>query len=162
MDIRQIFQNANKTSGFTRFCIIILIIFIYSCFVIYSYGIKNGISITLLTWCFFVYGTPIADAGVLLDFPIKIFTDNPMQRTELYVFAIAAFIIGINYLLNISAFDLTPVTKLLFKMITKPYTLYGIIILLSVIGTYISASLENELYMYLVYKKIEYSYKLLI
>jgi hypothetical protein len=77
------------------------IVFIYLTIAILQYGIKDGLIVTALSWSFFVFCTPIADAGFLLDFPIRLIAGFRMLHTEIVVWGIALAI-------NIMAFAFNP------------------------------------------------------
>lgn len=119
----------------------------------WSEGIKKGFTVVILTWCFFVFGTPIADAGAIVDFPVRIITNNPFYNTELIVFAVAATIIVIFLWVSPKSYEDTFLTRVLYKMFTRPFSLYGLIIILSIVGTLISAYVENDIYNWALYNK---------
>lgn len=139
--------------GFYRFICVSIILIIYFLYVCWKYGITQGIGVTLITWSFFIFGTPLADADAIVDFPIRVFTDIPMHITEIYLFIIAALISLWYYIYNRVIFQYTFLTKIVYKMITNPFSLYGFIVVLSLIGSVISAFFENAIYDLIIYKK---------
>jgi hypothetical protein len=151
--IRNAFQNASKTSGFNKFVSVLIIVILYAAYVMHKYGLSNGVEITLLTWCFFVFGTPVADAGGLVAFPVRVFTNNPMYNTQLWVYLVATVITGYYAVFHKDKFAFTVVGRILYKMVTQPLSLYGVIIVVSLVGTLISAYLEDSVYSYLVYRE---------
>lgn len=87
----------------------------------YEYNILTGGIAALLTWSFFVLCTPIADAGFLPDFPLRLLFGIRMVISEIVVWLIAI-------LINIAAvfyfsdyYETTTLTKLLYHIITVPY-----------------------------------------
>jgi len=58
------FKKAHFIKGFYKFIFICIILFLYFLYLIYKYGLKDGIGVTLLTWAFFVFGTDM----LYLDF----------------------------------------------------------------------------------------------
>ncbi|MFT7533338.1 MAG: hypothetical protein ACI9FD_004374, partial [Gammaproteobacteria bacterium] len=55
-----------------KFLLLCLVLFTYFAYLTYQYDLLTGGIASLITWSFFVLCTPIADAGFLLDFPIRI------------------------------------------------------------------------------------------
>ena len=96
------------------------------------------------TWSFFVLCTPIADAGFLLDFPIRILFGIRMIWSEIVVWAIA-ILINIFSLMYFSQFyEITFVTQTMKIILTNPSP-YWLVILLSGIGTFLSIRFGDEL-----------------
>jgi hypothetical protein len=62
---------SDHTLRVIKFLLLFTILIFYFAFISFKYGVKDGFAITLLTWSFFVLCTPIADAGFILDFPIR-------------------------------------------------------------------------------------------
>ena len=79
----------NKNQPWRKFFLLIALFAIYFLYLIYEYGIQDGGLVTLLTWSFFVLCTPIADAGFLLDFPIRLLYKIKMIYTEIIVWILA-------------------------------------------------------------------------
>ncbi len=68
-----------------KFLILSGVFVLYLAYLIHMHNISKG-SITLaLTWSFFVLCTPIADAGFLLDFPIRLLFGFRMFVVEIFV-----------------------------------------------------------------------------
>lgn len=74
--IKEKFNLKHETKKHTlrKFILVFLVLITYFLITSLKIGFREGISITLLTWSFFVLSTPIADAGFLLDFPIRLIT----------------------------------------------------------------------------------------
>ncbi len=100
-----------------KFVSIIVLIIVYFLFVSKSHGIKDGFVISILSWSFFVLCTPIADAGILIDFPMRLITGIKMIYSEMIVWTIA---ISINIFVLI----------ILTYMIKQSYYLYSNILLI--------------------------------
>lgn len=159
----------NLKSNLTKFLAILGILVAYTIFISTKYGLENGLLISGLTWSFFVLCTPIADAGFLLDFPIRLISNIKMLHTEILVWFIA---IALNlYVMNFNPeiYQNTMVLKLFEHILTKPYP-YWSIILISAIGTFVSIhfgdSIVDELENH-VHKKVQshhnrYQYILMI
>jgi len=133
-----------KTQSLTKFLLLSLLMAGYFAYLSYEYDLLTGGMAALLTWSFFVLCTPVADAGFMLDFPLRLLFGIRMVFSELVVWAIA---IGMN-LLALSYFsnyyETTLLTSLLYKIITMPYP-YWAIILLSCAGTFLSIRFGDEL-----------------
>ena len=70
--IKHLVKHHTKREVLFKFLILLGILLAYASLVVWQYGLKDGGMITLLTWSFFVLCTPIADAGFLLDFPLRL------------------------------------------------------------------------------------------
>lgn len=129
-------KNSIK-SNLVKFLLILAVLVVYTIFISMKYGLENGVLISALTWSFFVLCTPIADAGFLLDFPIRLISKIKMLHTEILVWIIA-IVLNI-YALNFHAeiYGNTVMLKLFEHILTKPYP-YWSIILISAIGTFLS------------------------
>lgn len=129
--------------GILKFCIVLGI---FSCYLIASvlkFGLSNGVLVALLSWSFFVFCTPIADAGFLLDFPIRLLTGFRMLYTELMVWCFALVLNVISLLFWQSTYNQTPLLHLFKQIITTPWPL-GLVIALSAAGTYLSVWLGDD------------------
>lgn len=128
-----------------KFLFLIFILVAYTILMISKYGIKNGPLVSITTWCFFVFCTPIADAGFLIDFPIRILTKFKMFYSEIIVWIIAFSITFYDFFFNPEIFKNTGILKIYYHIITHLYP-YGIIIILSAIGTFLSIYFGDEIY----------------
>jgi hypothetical protein len=79
----------NKNQPWRKFLLLVALFALYFLYLIYEYGIQDGGLVTLLTWSFFVLCTPVADAGFLLDFPIRLLYKIKMIYTEIIVWILA-------------------------------------------------------------------------
>ncbi len=116
----------------------------YFAYLSYEYDILTGGLAALLTWSFFVLCSPIADAGFLLDFPLRLLFGIRMVISEIAVWAIAilANLLIMSYAADY--YNTTALTKLLYHIIATPYPYWGVIIL-SAIGTFLSIRFGDEL-----------------
>ncbi len=136
--------HETKRNVLFRFLSILTIVLLYFIFMSYKYGINDGFSVTLLTWAFFVLCTPIADAGFILDFPLRVIAKIRMIYSEIFVWFVALSSIIFNLVFNIEIFDKTTILKL-FKVILLNPIPYWIIILISMAGTFLSIYFGDEL-----------------
>ncbi|WP_321389304.1 hypothetical protein [Emcibacter sp.] len=135
---------APKKQALIKFILLCLILATYVAYLSHEYGLMTGGMAALLTWSFFVLCTPIADAGFLLDFPLRLLFGIRMIFSELVVWSIA---IGLNlYSLTFRPqnYDTTVVTRLLHHILTHPWP-YWSVVALSCAGTFLSIRFGDEL-----------------
>lgn len=137
--------NKQKVNGIKKFLFVLAIVLAYAIFAIEKFGVSQGISVTALTWSFFVFCTPIADAGFLIDFPIRIVTNIKMLISEIIVWIFAIFINVIAFILSPDIYTKTPLLELFHKIMTTPWPLW-LIFILSAIGTFISVAIDDEIF----------------
>ena len=127
-----------------KFLLLLCVLILYFSYLTYEYGLLTGGIVAALTWSFFVLCTPVADAGFLLDFPIRLIFGFRMLYSEILVWAIA-ILINIYALSDGGAsYDKTILTSLLKKIIMTPYPYWSIIIL-SGFGTFLSIYFGDEM-----------------
>lgn len=127
-----------------KFGLLLLLMAGYFAYLTCQYDLLTGGVASLLTWSFFVLCTPVADAGFLLDFPLRLLFGIRMVISEIAVWAVAIA-------LNIAAlgcfpeyYDTTVLTHLLRQILENPYP-YWAVILLSGVGTFLSIRFGDEL-----------------
>lgn len=140
MKIKEIYSNK-----FTKFILLVLILFVYTLLMSLKYGLEAGPLVSFTTWSFFVFCTPIADAGFLIDFPVRLLTGFRMFFTEIIVWIIGAVITSYALFFKPEIFNDTIILKLYYQIITNLFP-YGIIIILSAIGTFFSIHFGDEIY----------------
>lgn len=138
-------ENETKKSTLAKFFWVMWIFVAYFLFVSYKFGLEQGFAVTALTWSFFVLCTPIADAGFLLDFPIRLITNFKMFYTEVFVWIIAILLnlYFVNY--NIEIYEKTFLLDVFKHILVQPVPYWSIIIL-SGIGTFLSIYFGDELF----------------
>lgn len=144
--------DIHKKHGFKKFLILLSILFLYSGFVMVKFGVKDGLGATFLTWAFFVTCTPIADAGFLVDFPIRVLFGLKMVLSEIIVWAVAFLIVGLTLVFNNSIFSTLAILELFHEVLTNPWP-FWIIILVSGIGTFLSIHIGDKIYTLVQTKK---------
>lgn len=127
-----------------RYIFLFLILISYFAYSVNQYGTGKGILITVLTWSFFVFSTPIADAGFIVAFPTRLLFKVRMIYSQIAVFFIAGIINAFILVQNPHIYNSTFILKLFYKILTNPYPFWGIIIL-SAIGTFFSIYFGDEL-----------------
>ncbi len=141
--LRQI-RKCSHDHPLIRFLIVFSLFITYLCITSLSHGFGNGILISLLTWSFFVFCTPIADAGFLVDFPVRTLTRIKMIYSEMMVWFIAMSINLFVYISNPAIYEKTIILNLFKHILSHPYP-YWIIILLSAAGTFLSVYFGDEI-----------------
>lgn len=139
-----LFKHESKRKVFRKFLLVLLVFGIYFGFIAFKYGVKDSLYVTVLTWSFFVLCTPIADAGFLLDLPIRLITKMRMLHSEMMVWIIA---IGLNFytvLNNDTIYEKTKLLSLFRYILEKPWPMWGVI-LISALGTFISIRFGDEM-----------------
>ena len=127
-----------------RFALLCALMLGYFAYLSYEYNILTGGVASLLTWSFFVLCTPIADAGFLLDFPLRLLFGIRMIISEVVVWAIA---IGLNLAslyYRPEYYNTTALTKVFHAILTHPYPYWSVIVL-SAMGTFLSIRFGDEL-----------------
>jgi len=112
-----------------KFISVLILIIFYFLFASKSHGIKNGFLISILTWSFFVLCTPIADAGILIDFPMRLITGIKMIYSEIIVWVIAISLNLFMFFNNQKIYDKTILLSLFKHIIDTPFPYWAIIIL---------------------------------
>lgn len=139
-----------------KFLLLCLLLFSYFMYLTYQYDLLTGGIAALITWSFFVLCTPVADAGFLLDFPLRLIFGIRMILSEIVVWAMA-ILINVFCLMYFSEFyETTFLTQLIKVILTNPYP-YWIVIFLSGIGTFLSIRFGDEL-MDVLHHKDRYFY----
>ncbi len=137
-------KHETKRSTLIRWLLVLAVVTGYFTFVAFEYGVQEGLLITFLTWACFVFCTPIADAGFLLDFPIRLLTNIKMIYSEMVVWFIALTITIDTIIFNPQVFQETVILRLFRHILYKPFP-YWLIILVSAAGTYMSVYFGDEL-----------------
>jgi len=136
--------HETKKNVLIRYSILVALLLAYAIFVSLKFGVSDGISITALTWSFFVFCTPIADAGFVLDFPLRVLLGVKMLHAELLVWLTAS-------MLNIYALIFAPniyndvsILQLFHHILTNPIPMWSVIVV-SAMGTFLSVHFADEL-----------------
>jgi hypothetical protein len=132
-----------KKQLFYKFTLLCLILIGYFVYLTVQYDLVTGGFGSVLTWSFFVLCTPIADAGFLLDFPLRLLFNIRMLISEIVVWAIAITINIVSVSYFSEYYETTKLTALLYVILTDPYP-YWSVILLSGLGTFLSIRFADE------------------
>ncbi|MDF1758617.1 MAG: hypothetical protein P1U74_10030 [Legionellaceae bacterium] len=127
-----------------KFFILCLVLAGYFTYLNIEYDLMTSGVAALLTWSFFVLCTPIADAGFLLDFPLRLLFGIRMIISEVVVWGFALLISIFSLIYFPNFYNTTPLTKVFHAILTTPYP-YWAVILISGIGTFLSIRFGDEM-----------------
>lgn len=133
-----------KRQLFYKFSLLCILLFSYFLYLSFQYDLVTGGVASLLTWSFFVLCTPIADAGFLLDFPLRLLFGIRMLVSEIVVWSIAILVNIVSLIYFAEYYETTRLTSILHVVLTNPYP-YWSIILLSAVGTFLSIRFADEI-----------------
>ncbi len=139
------FDHKTHRNVWLRFIFVILIFVAYFIFISMKYGAGEGFLLSWLTWSFFVLSTPIADAGFLLAFPLRLILKIRMFISEIYILFVAIFLNLFVYFFRPELYSKTSLLKLFKHIIDQPFPMW-IIFILSAIGTFMSVKFGDELF----------------
>lgn len=145
LDYKHLKYTETRRVLLKKFLLVLSIFVFYFIFITLKFGVSKGLFITFLTWSFFVFCTPVADAGILLDLPIRLSTGLRMVKSEILVWIIAFFINVYALIFKPFLYDSTIILKIFKQILLNPYP-YWAIIFLSAIGTFLSIIFGDELF----------------
>lgn len=109
-----------------------------------KFDLATGGMAAALTWSFFVLCTPVADAGFLLDFPLRLLFGIRMVVSEFLVWGVAISLNALALAVMPQFYDTTVLTRVLHQILTTPWP-YWAVIVLSGFGTFLSVRFGDEL-----------------
>ncbi len=107
-----------------QFLLLCILLVSYFSYLSYQYDVMTGGIASALTWSFFVLCTPIADAGFLLDFPLRLLFGIRMLISEIAVWALAIAISVISLVFFAEYYETTKLTML--RVDSNSYLLMGL------------------------------------
>lgn len=137
-------KGSLKGQAVIKFMLLCVVLFGYFGYISYRFDVVTGGAASLLTWSFFVLCTPIADAGFLLDFPLRLLFGIRMIYSEMVVWAIAILLNVFTLNFAVEFYETTLLTKLLHQILTTPFP-YWAVIFISACGTFLSIRFGDEL-----------------
>ena len=152
MQYQDILEYKMKHPQGVKFLLLFILFMVYFIYVSYKFGIEEGFLVTSVLWSFFVLCTPIADAGFLLDFPIRLILNIRMFITEIIVWIVA---IGLNlfcFFLYPEVYTKTKLLTLFYHILEQPFPFWGIIVICG-IGTFLSIYFADEILDVVSYKE---------
>jgi len=126
-----------------KFILLCILLVGYFSYLSIQYDLATGGIASVITWSFFVLCTPIADAGFLLDFPLRLLFGIRMLLSEIVVWALAITVNVISLLYFAEYYQTTKLTILFHTILTHPYP-YWSVILISATGTFLSIRFADE------------------
>ena len=151
----QLVMEKPQNQVWVKFALLCLILITYFLYLTYRYNLLTGGVASLLTWSFFVLCTPVADAGFLLDFPLRLLFGIRMVFSEVAVWTVAILINIIALVYFHDFYQTTAITRVLEAILTTPFP-YWMVILLSAVGTFLSIRFGDELMDVLHHKDRHY------
>jgi hypothetical protein len=127
-----------------KFALLCLLLASYFVYLSIQYDLVTGGIAAILTWSFFVLCTPVADAGFLLDFSLRLLFNFRMLVSEIVVWTIAIIVNIVSIFYFAEYYETTRLTALLKVILTHPHP-YWSVILLSAAGTFLSIRFADEI-----------------
>jgi uncharacterized membrane protein len=137
-------KHETKQQVLIKFILVALVFWLYFVFISQKYGVQQGFFIAALVWSFFVLCTPIADAGFLLDFPLRLITKIRMFVSEIAVWIIAISLNIYTYFSKPEIYAKTKILTLFKYILDHPFPFWSIIFV-SMVGTFVSIRFGDEL-----------------
>ena len=128
-----------------KFLLLLAVLAGYFAYLGWKFGLATGGLVSALTWCFFVLCTPVADAGFLVDFPLRLLFGIRMFVSEIAVWGMAIAINAYAMTFARAAYAKTTLSALLERIIETPWPLWSIIVI-SGIGTFASVHFGDRLF----------------
>jgi len=151
-------KHPTKREGLIKFLLLLIVLLGYFGYLSWEFGLATGGMVAALTWSFFVLCTPVADAGFLLDFPVRLITGLRMFISEIIVWGIAILINVIALSLSPESYQNTFLTSLLHKILTTPWPYWSIIALCG-FGTFLSVHFGDEMLDVISHKDRDYHHR---
>lgn len=133
-----------KTQVVLKFLGLVALLFGYFGYLSFKYDLATGGVASILTWSFFVLCTPVADAGFLLDFPLRLIFGIRMVLSEIAVWGVAIVTNVVVMLYGPDYYETTVLTQIFHQILTQPFPYWGIVVL-SALGTFLSIRFGDEL-----------------
>jgi len=152
--MKKLLKHQTKREELIKFLLLLAVMVGYFGYLSWKYDVATGGVVSLLTWSFFVLCTPIADAGFLLDFPVRLITGIRMFVTEIIVWGLALLINIICLNVSPESYETTFITSLLHQIMTTPWPYWSVIALCGV-GTFMSIRFGDEMMDVISHKERE-------
>ncbi len=141
---KHLLKHETKKKVFIKFLLVLSVFFLYFLYISYKFGIDYGFKVSLLTWSFFVLCTPVADAGFLLDFPLRLILKLKMWLSEIFVWLFAISLNLYFFFLYPEIYQTTEILRIFYKLLENPIPYWSVIVL-SGLGTFLSIYFADEL-----------------
>lgn len=141
---KHLWKHETKREVLWKFLLVLALFTAYAVFVSLKFGVEDGLLVAWLSWSFFVFCTPIADAGLLVDLPLRLITGIRMLYAEMMVWVVAAALNVAAFVWYPEIYQRTDLLSLFEFVIRHPFP-YAAIILISAVGTFASVLFGDEL-----------------
>ncbi len=141
---KNLIKHKTKRSILIKFLLVLGVFAGYFIWMSQKYGAEQGFYVAILSWSFFVLCTPVADAGFLIDFPLRLITKIKMLHSEMIVWTVAISLNTYTFFVHPEIYQSTKLLHLFQHILEKPIPFWTII-LISALGTFISVLFGDEL-----------------
>lgn len=142
--MKKFIKHQTKREELIKFLLLLTVMVGYFGYLSWKYDFATGGIVSLLTWSFFVLCTPVADAGFLLDFPVRLITGMRMFVTEIIVWGLAFLINFVSLHFSPESYSTTFLTSLLQKILVTPWPYWSVVALCG-LGTFMSVRFGDEM-----------------
>lgn len=156
--MKALLAHKTKREELIKFLLLLGVLIGYFAYLSWEYDLATGGIVSALTWSFFVLCTPVADAGFLIDFPVRLITGLRMFFSEMMVWVIAITLNAFCLSATPDAYETTFLTSLFHKILTTPWPYWSIIVLCAA-GTFLSIRFGDEMMDVVAHKDRAYHHK---
>ena len=142
--MKALLNHPTHAQGLYKFLMLLGVVVAYFLYLSWKYDIATGGIVAGLTWSFFVLCTPIADAGFLIDFPVRVISGFRMVFSEMIVWALAILVNVLRMNFSPDSYQSSLLTSLLYKILTTPWP-YWCIPAVCALGPFLSIKFGDEL-----------------
>lgn len=143
--LSHLFADKHTREQLIRYLLLLGVLAGYFGYMSYHYGLATGGMSAALTWSFFVLCTPVADAGFLLDFPVRLLTGLRMLLSEIMVWILAFLLNAYAYFFQPGAYEVSALLRVFHHILETPLPNWGIIVL-CMAGTFLSVFFGDEIF----------------
>jgi len=156
--MKDILKHQTKREEVIKFLLLLSVLIGYFIYLSWKHDLATGGIVAALSWSFFVLCTPVADAGFLLDFPVRLITGVRMFITEIAVWGIAIVLNIVCVIVTPDSYNTTFLTSLFYKILTTPWPYWSIVILCA-LGTFLSVKFGDEMMDMISHKECTHYHK---
>jgi|TARA_R110000868_G_scaffold166962_3_gene401272 hypothetical protein len=142
--MKALLKHPTRAQGLYKFAMLLSVVVVYFVYLSWKYDLATGGIVAGLTWSFFVLCTPVADAGFLIDFPVRVISGFRMVFSEMIVWALAILINVLTLTFSPLSYETSFLTSLLYQILTTPWP-YWSIIFVCALGTFLSIKFGDEM-----------------
>ncbi len=142
--MKTLLKHQTKREELIKFLLLLGVLIGYFGYLSWKYDLATSGIVSVLTWSFFVLCTPVADAGLLIDFPVRLITGLRMFVTEIVVWGMAITLNLVCLKVIPETYETTFLTSLLHKILITPWPYWSIVVLCGA-GTFLSIRFGDEM-----------------